>query len=85
MTAFQFFAGLVLFGLLWLIFPRTSFLAVLSICLTKTYGIHLFPSQGSNAGEFEIWATILILLACILGFFMDLFEHYQALKGIDRL
>jgi len=85
MTAFQFFAGLVLFGLLWLFLPRTSFLAVLSICLTKAYGMKLFPTQEANGNGFEIWATLLILLGCILGFFMDLLEHRCSLKEIDRL
>jgi len=80
MTAFQFFGGLLIFGLLWLVFPRTSFAMALSACLTTVYKINLFPGKGAGNALDTFAMTIILLVGCICGLILDIVEHKKAMR-----
>lgn len=72
MTTFQFFGGLALFGFLWLIFPRASFMVVLSLYLMR---VHEFALFSVNQGAFNDAATAFIVVGVIVGIILDIVEH----------
>lgn len=73
MTAFQFFAGLTLFGLLWLIIPRTSFVVALGVLLEMQFDF-------SVGGLFEVFTMTLLIIGGIAGIILDIVEHNSALQ-----
>ena len=78
--------GVVVFGLLWLVVPRASFMVALSLLLKNSYGVMLFPSdEAIHAGVATWWnvsATIMIvLLGVVMGLVLDFLEHRHTLRG----
>ncbi len=81
MTFLTFVGGVVVFGLLWLVVPRASFVATLSMLLTKCYEVKLFANESASSNGWDSTATMLIILGFLVGTFLDFSEHFNTVKG----
>ena len=73
---FTFLSGLVFLLVVWLIFPRSSFAIAVGIILRKSG----FQILGTNVSGWEDSASWFVLVAVVVGLFLDLVEHSHAIK-----
>jgi len=76
----EFIVYLLVFALVWLIFPRSGFAWVLALYLVYTKDLPLF--QPVAVGNPMGWATIFVFLGVLIGIFLDVREHLIYLKAM---
>lgn len=76
MTFLTLVGGILIFGALWLVFPRVAFVWVLSFYLKHQHNVMLFDG---DADVITIIASGLILLAGMFGALLDIFIDVEFL------
>ena len=64
--------GILVFGFLWLLMPRVSFIVALALYLKCQHGVEIFtiPSQSSN---WNVIAEGLIMVSVFFGLILDIY------------
>ena len=84
MTFLTFVGGVIVFGLLWLLLPRASFMVTLTMLLTQCYGVILFANTTASPNVWENIASTLIILGFLIGGFLDIGECLNTFLNIKE-
>lgn len=83
MTFLTMIGGFLVFGLLWLVFPRASFAFVLCLYLKYQHGVLLFAETSKMATLWDGVASVVgvMLVGIVAGIVLDIIERFKTIDA----